>query len=142
MLANQILLVLGFVITGAVSLPVAQGTTDSAPTILDRDLSGDIHPAALQARAPGDKKQHLRPGKPGAPSNQWANPFLPKVVEKKGDKKDDIASRMDQHWTGASKPAPRPGTTKPPKVPVSNRQKGKGKRDVDEEAEEGAEYDQ
>lgn len=144
MLANQLLLVLGFVITGAVSLPVAQGTTDSVPTLLDRDSSSDIHPVALQARSSRDKKnQHLRPGKPGAPSNEWHNPFLPKVVEKKEPKKDDIASKMDGLWTGTSKApkaAPKPGTTKPPKFPAKNRQRGK--RDVDEEAEEAAEYDQ
>lgn len=135
MLAKELLLVLGFVITGAVSLPITQGTTESAPTLLNRDLSNDIHAAVLQARVPGGKT-----GKP-VPPNKWANPMLPQVVEKKPA---PSIPDMDKLWSGrSSKPAPKPGTTKPPKVPVKPKdKKSRRKRDDDEEAEEAAEYDQ
>ncbi|KAL8392581.1 hypothetical protein RB595_002680 [Gaeumannomyces hyphopodioides] len=132
MLAKELLLVTGLVVSGAVSLPVAQGATDSAPAILGRDLSSNINAAALEARAFGKKDKE--PEK--LPQNKWANPMLPQSVNKAPKPK----AKMPDMEAGWSKPKASTSTDtsggKPPKAP-----KKSGKRDVEEEAE-AAEYDQ
>ncbi|EJT80308.1 hypothetical protein GGTG_00309 [Gaeumannomyces tritici R3-111a-1] len=125
MLAKELLVVTGLVVSGAVSLPLS--ATAEAPAILERDLSSDINAIALEARAPVRGKKDPA----SVPQSQWANPFLPQVVDKPKPKMPD----MEAGWSKPRESTSKAGSDKPPKVPKKN-----GKRDV--EKAEAAEYDQ